>query len=279
MERLFNFKLQLLMKSKILFILFSIVVFFSCKEKEDTLIFRNIGHVLLLHSGDSTSRVLPIQELGNSTYQISFESDFALNPDTLIEIVHRHLSVYSKGKEYKVSVYSCNKKEELIYGYKVEKKNDFGIPCLGRVYPKDCYNIRIQILGNFVNWPLFLFPFLIFIGYGLWYYSKKKKPNETEKDHFSLGKFKVIAADKTLKFGNETIDLSENETKLLQLLLSKPNEIVERDFLLKEIWENEGVFVISRNLDVLVSKLRKKLQNDPNIKIVNSHGKGYGIEF
>jgi DNA-binding response OmpR family regulator len=29
----------------------------------------------------------------------------------------------------------------------------------------------------------------------------------------------------------------------------------------------------------LVSKLRKKLQNDPNIKIVNSHGKGYGIEF
>lgn len=266
------------MKYKILVVLLAIGCIFACQEKEDTLIFRNIGHVLLLHSGDSTSRVLPIEEMGNSTFQISFESDFKLNPDSLINIVHRHLSVYSRGKEYRVSVYSC-KEKELIYGYIVEKKNNFGTPCLGRVYPKDCYNIRIQILGSPINWPLFMVPFLLFIGFGLWNYFRKTNTPIPETNFVPLGKIRFFSENKILKFENENIELTDNENKLLLLLLSKPNEIVEREYLLKEIWENEGVFVISRNLDVLVSKLRKKLQNDPNIKIVNSHGKGYGLEF
>lgn len=45
--------------------------------------------------------------------------------------------------------------------------------------------------------------------------------------------------------------------------------------LMKEIWEDEGIVVISRNVDVLVSKLRKKLSDDNTIKFINVHGKGY----
>ncbi len=44
---------------------------------------------------------------------------------------------------------------------------------------------------------------------------------------------------------------------------------------MKEIWEDEGIVVISRNVDVLVSKLRKKLSGDESIKIVNVPGRGY----
>jgi DNA-binding response OmpR family regulator len=44
---------------------------------------------------------------------------------------------------------------------------------------------------------------------------------------------------------------------------------------MKEIWENEGIVVISRNVDVLVSKLRKKLSDDKAIKFINVHGRGY----
>ncbi len=43
----------------------------------------------------------------------------------------------------------------------------------------------------------------------------------------------------------------------------------------EEIWEDEGIVVISRNVDVLVSKLRKKLSDDNSIKFVNVHGRGY----
>jgi DNA-binding response OmpR family regulator len=36
--------------------------------------------------------------------------------------------------------------------------------------------------------------------------------------------------------------------------------------------------VVPKNLDVLVSKLRKKLSLDENIKIINVHGVGYKLE-
>jgi DNA-binding winged helix-turn-helix (wHTH) protein len=44
---------------------------------------------------------------------------------------------------------------------------------------------------------------------------------------------------------------------------------------MKEIWEDKGLVVISRNLDVLVSKLRKKLSDDNSIKFINVPGRGY----
>ena len=47
--------------------------------------------------------------------------------------------------------------------------------------------------------------------------------------------------------------------------------------LMKEIWEDKGLVVISRNVDVLVSKLRKKLADDQSIKIVNVPGRGYKL--
>ena len=42
-------------------------------------------------------------------------------------------------------------------------------------------------------------------------------------------------------------------------------------------WEDKGIVVISRNVDVLVSKLRKKLSDDPSIKFINVHGRGYKL--
>ncbi len=50
---------------------------------------------------------------------------------------------------------------------------------------------------------------------------------------------------------------------------------VKREKLMKEIWEDKGLVVISRNVDVMVSELRKKLADDPSIKIVNVPGRGY----
>lgn len=69
--------------------------------------------------------------------------------------------------------------------------------------------------------------------------------------------------------------LSEKETKALKIFAENKNQIVEREKLMKEIWEDEGIVVISRNVDVLVSKLRKKLSEDSSIKFINVPGKGY----
>ena len=92
-----------------------------------------------------------------------------------------------------------------------------------------------------------------------------------------IGKFELYYRKHLLKFGNEEIQLSQKENKLLALFASQQNEILERDHLLKEIWEDEGVFV-GRSLDMFVSKLRKKLIQDPNIQLKNVRGRGYVLQ-
>jgi len=49
------------------------------------------------------------------------------------------------------------------------------------------------------------------------------------------------------------------------------NQIVKRDLLIKEVWEDNGVF-IGRSLDVFISKIRKKFGNDNSMNITNVHG-------
>ncbi len=76
---------------------------------------------------------------------------------------------------------------------------------------------------------------------------------------------------------DKSITLSEKETKALKIFAENINQIVERELLMKAIWEDEGIVVISRNMDALVSKLRKKLSDDNTIKFINVHGKGYKL--
>ena len=51
-----------------------------------------------------------------------------------------------------------------------------------------------------------------------------------------------------------------------------------RNRLQKEIWEDEAI-IVGRSLDVFISKLRRKLENDSTVKVVNIHGKGYKLEI
>lgn len=92
-----------------------------------------------------------------------------------------------------------------------------------------------------------------------------------------LGKFKFFEQKSILVLDEKTINLSEKESKALSIFFSNQNFVIERNRLMKELWEDEGVFVIDRNVDVLVSKLRKKLAEDTSVNIVNIHGKGYKL--
>ncbi|MCZ4223450.1 winged helix-turn-helix domain-containing protein [Pedobacter rhodius] len=81
---------------------------------------------------------------------------------------------------------------------------------------------------------------------------------------------------KLIQNGNTT-DLTGTETRILLIFALSPNETIARSRLQKEVWEDEGV-IVGRSLDMFISKLRKKLEADPNIKIVVVRGKGYKLE-
>jgi hypothetical protein len=94
----------------------------------------------------------------------------------------------------------------------------------------------------------------------------------------ALGKFLFDVKDQRLLLGNEEIGLTEKEYKILELLNQNFGELIPRETLMQKIWINEGV-VTGRSLDMFVSKLRKKLSGDPDLRITNVHGKGYKLEI
>jgi hypothetical protein len=94
----------------------------------------------------------------------------------------------------------------------------------------------------------------------------------------AIGKFLFDVKGQRLLLRNEVISLTEKEYKILELLNKNFGELIPRETLMKEIWLNEGV-ITGRSLDMFVSKLRKKLSRDPELRITNVHGKGYKLEI
>lgn len=253
-------------------------------EKHKIIALRDIGHKLLLHAHDSTSRVLPIKSISENIYQIEFQSDFTFVADTLINLVHNNLKATNLPTEYIVSVFNCENMK-LIYGYEVSKKTGNVIPCLGRTQPKACYKIQIQFLPknntglSHLFWLAIPFSFVFYLFSKKYFLEKKQISLAAEEAFLHFGNLKFNLETYHLKSNNETIDLTEKETKLFRLFSENVNQVVDRELLMKNIWEDEGIIVVGRSLDVMVSKLRKKLDSEPKIKIVNVHGKGYKMVF
>jgi hypothetical protein len=94
----------------------------------------------------------------------------------------------------------------------------------------------------------------------------------------ALGKFLFDVKDQRLVLGSEVISLTDKECRILELLNKNFGELIPRETLMQKVWINEGVFT-GRSLDMFVSKLRKKLSSDPELRITNVHGKGYKLEI
>lgn len=248
-------------------------------EKHTEIVLRDIGHQLLLHAHDSTSRVLPVKKTDNNSYEISFQSSFTFVTDSMVAIIDKHLKKNNFQKDYIVNVLNCQSRE-VIFGYEISTKTNSVLACLGRKQVKACYIIQIDFLNTYESnyfW-LLTFPLFLFLFYFIKNNSTKKTiPDSPNQDAIQLGKFVFLPTKNLLKFKNEQIELSKHENKLLCLLNEQRNLVVEREYLIQEIWEKDGVIVTSRSLDVLVSKLRKKLSEDIAIQILNSHSKGYKL--
>ncbi|MDR0680437.1 MAG: response regulator transcription factor [Dysgonamonadaceae bacterium] len=103
--------------------------------------------------------------------------------------------------------------------------------------------------------------------------SGKKAPKEGP---FILGKFTFDVQKQVLANGKESVKLTTKESDLLGLLCENQNQILERNYALKKIWGVVDYFN-ARSMDVYITKLRKLLKDDPDIEIMNIHGKGYKL--
>lgn len=70
--------------------------------------------------------------------------------------------------------------------------------------------------------------------------------------------------------------LSPKEAELLRLLCVYKNKVLPRELTLKRIWQKNDYFT-ARSMDVFITKLRKYLEADENIRIDNIHGNGFRL--
>lgn len=273
----------------------------AIKEKRTKVAMRLIGHEVLLCMGDSGSRVMPIEKIGDY-YKISFESSFGIEPDDLVAIVERVMSEAGVATHYLVEVEHCQTKE-IVHAFAIG--NPVMIPCEGRIQPEDCYHLLITIWDDLLqasasnrsaltsgsassglnaarnerDHPLaaafFIIPLLILIGFAGYFMNKKAKA-KPDTHLISIGASQFDPRNMTLTFAGKSTELSNKEAELLALLRSAANSPLERELILRKVWGDEGDYV-GRTLDVFISKLRKKLEADTSVKIVNIRSVGYKL--
>ncbi len=240
---------------------------------------RDVGNSLLLSQNDSTSLVLPITNIDANKFELTFQEELSIVPDSLVDAVKNSFAKANLPDNYRIEVLQCPD-NEVAYSYEMknEEQNSI-IPCMGRALPVGCYIIQVQFTElKQTSWIMYV---LLFGGVILafWLLMKLRKP-KLKKDaleSYIIGKYEFYPDQNKLVKSASEIQLSKKECELLEIFYENLNTVVKRDELVKRVWEDQGVFV-GRSLDTYISKLRKKLQEDDSIKITNIHGIGYKLE-
>jgi DNA-binding response OmpR family regulator len=97
-----------------------------------------------------------------------------------------------------------------------------------------------------------------------------------EVSSYILGKYAFDLQKQTLTIEEKVTKLTTKECELLSLLCAHKNDVLERNYALKAIWVDDNYFN-ARSMDVYITKLRKLLNDDKEIEIINIHGKGYKL--
>ena len=104
-----------------------------------------------------------------------------------------------------------------------------------------------------------------------------KGSSGTATDSFQIGSYTYHLKNRQLVHDGNSLHLTKKEARVLQLLCEAKGQLVESDKILREVW-GENTYFTRRSMDVYISKLRKYLSTDEQVKIQNMHGSGYILE-
>ena len=103
-----------------------------------------------------------------------------------------------------------------------------------------------------------------------------RRVNDESQHQYQQDIFEVNAIRREISMDGQILSLTNMEFELLELLLATPNTLFSRDDILKHLRGIEAK-IFSRSIDILISRLRQKIEVDPKepkfIKTI--WGKGY----
>lgn len=111
---------------------------------------------------------------------------------------------------------------------------------------------------------------------------KRTQPPQTPSNGnngvYFLGAYIFDYNRQELRHEKEQVRLSLREADILKMLAEKPNVTTHRKNILLDLWGDDNFFN-ARNMDVYISKIRKYLQHDPSVQLINVRGLGYKLVF
>lgn len=95
---------------------------------------------------------------------------------------------------------------------------------------------------------------------------------------FQIGSFEFDVIRQVLTREGHEVRLTTKETDLLRQLAIRGNDLLTREHALKTVWAESSYFN-ARSMDVYITRLRKLLKDDPNVKIINVRGRGFKLVY
>ncbi len=99
---------------------------------------------------------------------------------------------------------------------------------------------------------------------------------EPEPETYTIGIYTFDHRKQLLLAEGKEFKLTTKENELLKMLCKNQNGLMERDKALNLIWGDDNYFN-GRSMDVYIAKLRKHLKKDPQVEILNVHGRGFKL--
>ena len=105
---------------------------------------------------------------------------------------------------------------------------------------------------------------------------QNNSPSEIQMVNYKIGNFDFDPHRQILTLDGNKHELSFKETQLLALLAKAMNQVVEKDTVLNDLWNGNSIYN-SRNMDVVITRIRQQLKGDEKVKIINIRGIGYKL--
>lgn len=271
-------------------------------EDKINLSLRQAGHRLLKAEGNLTDALAPVRRISENEFQLRLDQSF--NYDSLPVFLKSAFDQYEIAEDYLVSVKDCEE-NKLVLGYArqdFEQRGD--VPCGGREQDAGCFNIAVVFTDlappggggwQYKLTTIGLLGTLAYLAFAVFSLLKNRgrrtepplsatpeavaetMPPESGGDILHFGRSAFDFSNQMLQTGETRQELTFREAKLLDLFCRNVNQLLDRNYILQEVWEDEGV-IVGRSLDVFVSRLRKILRVDDSVQIKNVHGIGYRFE-
>jgi DNA-binding response OmpR family regulator len=86
--------------------------------------------------------------------------------------------------------------------------------------------------------------------------------DQSAAEQFLFGPFRLEPDKRVLYRGGDEVDLSRAEFELLEVLVHHPNRVLSRDFIMRRL-SGQDRDPFDRSIDVRVTRLRHKIEDDP----------------